>query len=232
MGRSRLAIGAAVAAVILAGVGVSATLLLRAHTAPPQLALGTPSPAGSPSALDGTWSVGSGSIVGYRVKEKFINQPAETEAVARTSSVNGSLMVAVQGSTVRISQMNFTVDLASLASQDRYATYQAYQRDFFIRNIYLETSRFPTATFDAAAFSFSLAVGRPVSVDIDGKLTLHGVTRDVTAHAQAQSAGSQAEVAGSITLDMRDFGIDPPNISFTRSEPVATIEYDLKLTHA
>jgi len=39
------------------------------------------------------------------------------------------------------------------------------------------------------------------------------------------------DVDAAITVDMRDFGIDPPNISFTRSEPLATIEYDLKLTH-
>jgi len=76
-----------------------------------------------------------------------------------------------------------------------------------------------------------LPAGGPVSVEVNGKLTLHGVTRDVTAHVHAQSAGSQAEIAGSITVDMRDFGIDPPSISFTRSEPVATIEYDLKMTH-
>jgi hypothetical protein len=31
---------------------------------------------------------------------------------------------------------------------------------------------------------------------------------------------------------MRDFAIAPPDISFTHAEPLVTIEYDLKLTHA
>lgn len=46
------------------------------------------------------------------------------------------------------------------------------------------------------------------------------------------SEGSGAEVAGSMTVDMRDFAIDPPSISFTQAEPAVTIEFDLKLVHA
>jgi len=31
---------------------------------------------------------------------------------------------------------------------------------------------------------------------------------------------------------MRDFAIEPPDISFTKAEPEVTIEFDLKLVHA
>jgi polyisoprenoid-binding protein YceI len=127
--------------------------------------------------------------------------------------------------------MKFTVDLASLTSQDRYATYQVYQRDFFVRSIYLQTDVYPTATFNAAAASFPLPASGPVTVDILGKLSVHGVTKDVTAHVQAEAGAAEAEVVGSIAVDMRDFAIEPPDISFTRAEPLVTIEYDLKMIH-
>jgi len=182
--------------------------------------------------MAGRWTVGPGSQVGYRAREKFINQPGETEAVARTSKITGSLVVSVEGGTVKISQMKFTVDLASLTSQDKYASYQVYQRDFFVRSVYLQTDSFPTATFTADLVSVPLPASGPVSLDVNGKLTVHGSTKDVTAHVQAQAGGGQAEVAGSVSVDMRDFGIDPPDISFTRAEPTLTIEYDLKMVHA
>jgi len=182
--------------------------------------------------MAGMWKVGPGSQVGYRAKEQFINQPSQTEAVARTSQVTGSMVVSVVGGTVKISQMKFTVDLAALVSQDRYATYQVYQRDFFVRSIYLQTDNFPTAVFASDAVSFPVPASGPASVDVPGRLTVHGVTKNVTAHVQAQDDGSQAEVAGSIAVDMRDFAIAPPDISFTRAEPLVTIEYDLKLQHA
>jgi polyisoprenoid-binding protein YceI len=218
--------------VVLAGAAGAASLLLSKHSAPPQLTLSNSTAPGATSALAGKWTVGSGSQAGYRAKEKLINQPSETEAVARTSKVTGSMVVSVAGGNVMISHMKFTVDLAALVSQDKYATYQVYQRDFFVRSIYLQTDQFPTAVFISDHVSFPVPSTAAASVDVDGKLTVHGVTREVTAHVQAQAAGAQAEVAGSITVDMRDFAIAPPDISFTRAEPEVAIEYDLKLVHA
>ena len=222
---------AVVVLVVLGGIAVS--LAVRSHQAPPSFALSSPTQTGSPSVLAGTWTVGPGSQVGYRAKEKFINQPAETEAVARTSKVTGSLSVEVVGDTVTVSHMTFTADLSSLISQDKYASYQVYQRDFFVRSIYLQTQTFPNATFTADKISLTApAAGGQVAVDVAGKLTVHGVSKGVTAHVQAQQTGLQAQVVGAITVDMRDFGIAPPDISFTRAEPEVTIEFNLSLTKA
>jgi polyisoprenoid-binding protein YceI len=229
-GRRFLLIAASLLALVaLAAVG--ARLLLGSHQAPEELTLSTTETPTSAPGLAGTWKVGAGSQVGYRVREKFVNQPVETEAVARTSSVTGSLAVAVDGATVKMSRMMFTVELASLISQDKYASYQVYQRDFFVRTIYLQTDSFPTATFSAAAASFAMPAAGPASVDIEGNLKVHGIMKMVTAHVQAAGTGAQAEVAGSIDVDMRDFAIEPPDISFTRAEPLVTIEFDLKLVH-
>lgn len=218
--------------VALAVVVAGGVLLLEgSHRAPSQLAL-SGHQSGSVSPLAGTWTVAAGSQVGYRAKEKFINQPAETEAVARTSSVKGSLVVAIDGSAVKVSRMKFTADLASLVSQDKYANYDVYQRDFFVRRIYLETDSFPTATYAVDALSFPTPASGPVDVDVTGKLTVHGVTKVETAHLQATGSGNDAEIAGSMNVDMRDFGIDPPDISFTRAEPEVTIEFDLKLVRS
>jgi polyisoprenoid-binding protein YceI len=218
--------------VVLVGAAGLASLLLSKHNAPPQLGLSNSTGSGASSSLAGKWTVGRGSLVGYRAKEKLVNQPTETEAVARTSKVTGSVTASVAGGTARISQMKFTVDLTSLVSQDKYSTYQVYQRDFFVRSIYLETDHFPTAVFTSDGASFFVPSSGPAGVDVDGKLTVHGVTREVTAHVQAQADGAHAEVAGSIVVDMRDFDIAPPDISFTRAEPLVTIEYDLMLVHA
>jgi polyisoprenoid-binding protein YceI len=225
-------LGAAAVLVVVAFVAVVAAVLIGAHNAPPHLALSSTGPSGSASAIAGRWTVGPGSQVGYRAREKFINQPAETEAVARTSKVMGSLVVSVEGGIVKISEMKFTVDLASLTSQDKYASYEVYQRDFFVRSVYLQTDSFPMATFSADSVSVPLPASGPVSLDVNGKLTVHGSTKDVIAHVQAQAGAGLAEVAGSLSVDMRDFGIDPPDISFTRAEPMVTIEYDLKMVHA
>lgn len=225
-------IAGGVAGVALLAIGGAGALLLGSHHAPGPLALSSPAPGGTVSGADGTWTVGAGSQVGYRVKEQFINQPSPTEAVARTSRVTGGLQIVGSGSSLSATGVHFTADLASLKSQDKYAQYQAYQRDFFIRSIYLQTDTYPSAEFKADSVAIPAAItSGPVSIAVSGHLTVHGVTRPVTATVQAQISGSNVEVAGAMTVDMRDFGIEVPSISFTTAQPMVVIEFQLQLVH-
>ena len=231
MRRRLLMVGVAIVALV--AIGVVVTLLLGSHRSPPPLALGSPSPAGAAGSLVGSWKVGAGSEAGYRVREQFINQPAPTEAVARTSSISGGLKVRQSGTTLEATGLNFTADLSTLKSQDRYANYQVYQRDFFIRSIYLQTDQYPKADFTAASMDIPAAIlSGPVTLSVTGKLAVHGVTKTVTTQLQAQRNGSDVEVAGSINVDMRDFGVEVPSISFTTAQPQVLIEYHLVLVRA
>jgi polyisoprenoid-binding protein YceI len=223
--------GAAV--VVLIGAGIAGTLLLNSHHAPAPLALGSPAPDGTGGTLTGDWKVAAGSEAGYRVREKFINQPLPTEAVARTTKVSGGLVIKSAGSTLQATDLHFSADLSALVSQDRYAVFQTYQRDFFIRTVYLMTDQFPNADFvgDSVAVPAGIASG-PVSFAVTGMLTVHGETKPVTTQVQVQLSGDQIEVVGTINVDMRDFNISPPDISFTKGEPGVVIEYRLLLVRA
>ena len=230
--KGRLLVAGGILVVVLVAIGGTATYLLRSHQAPAALALSSPAPIGSPSALAGTWTVTSGSEVGYRVREQFINQPGPTEAVARTTKVAGSLQVQGPDSALKATG-HVTADLSALVSQDKYANYQVYQRDFFIRKIYLETDRYPNAEFTAASVAIPPGIeSSPVSVTVAGTLKVHGVTKAVTAQLQAQRTVTGIEIAGSINVDMRDFNVEVPSISFTRAEPGVVIEYHLLLVRA
>jgi len=220
-------IAGGVALVALLAIAGATALLLGSHKAPAPLALSSPAASGSASSLTGDWKVGDGSEAGYRVREQFINQPGPTEAVARTSKITGGLRVQASGSTLQASGLHFTADLAALQSQDKYANYQVYQRDFFIRTIYLQTDQFPKADFTASPVTVPPGIeSGPVSI------TVHGVTKSVTTTLQAQRSSSGIEVAGSINTDMRDFGVEVPSISFTQAQPGVVIEYHLVLVHA
>jgi len=230
--RLGLAAGGAIAALAFVLVGV-AVLLIRSHTAPAPLSLTSPTAASTPGGVQGTWKISSGSQAGYRAREKFINQPEPTEAVARTSHVTGGLVITTSGSSLRITGIHFTVDLSTLQSQDKYAMYQAYQRDFFVKTIYLHSDAMPNADFQGDPVTVSASIGAgPVTLPVAGKLTLHGLTKQVMSRVQVQMNGSQIEAVGSTSVDMRDFGIEVPVIGFTTAEPTVTIEYHLLLAHA
>jgi polyisoprenoid-binding protein YceI len=222
-----------VAGVVLVAVGGVAALVIGSHRAPAPLALSSPAVVEPSGAAGGNWKVAPGSEVGYRVKEQFINQPGPTEAVARTTKISGGFRVEGSSTALRAAGIHFSADLSALQSQDKYANYQIYQRDFFIRTIYLQTDQFPNADFTAASVTIPPGIeSGPVSVTVAGTLKVHGVTKAVTTQLQAQRNATGVEVAGSINVDMRDFGVEVPSISFTTAQPGVVIEYHLLFVRA
>lgn len=84
------------------------------------------------------------------------------------------------------------------------------ERDKHLRGAdLLDTEMFPTATFE----STSVKVSGPDKAAITGKLTLHGVTKDVTIDAQRVGGGKDPwggyrdGFTGTTTLKLADFGI-------------------------
>ncbi len=238
--RNRLILiaGAAALLVALAGGGAYVYFFSALRTSPAQLGLSSPSPAAPSSSASpasagtaGTWKVTSGSLAGYRVKELFVGQSAKHEAVARTSVVSGGMKIsgdATSGFTV--TDVSITVDLTQLHSVDSVAGRDVTQRDGVVSR-QLDVSSFPTATFTATSVTVpATGTSDKISLQLPGNITVHGVTRAVTATAQAQLNGDKLEVAGSVAADMSDFGVSPPQVPFVTVDSSVVIEFDIFLT--
>src|SRR5260370_20680220 len=99
---------AVAALVVLGGAGAYAYFFSGLRTSPATLALSSPSPTTSASASTaaasgGTWTITSGSLAGYRVKEQFVGQSSAHEAVARTSAVTGTITITRSGDPYTLS---------------------------------------------------------------------------------------------------------------------------------
>ena len=97
----------------------------------------------------------------------------------------------------------------------------------------LSVRGFPTASFTAVSASVPAGItSGQVDVTASGKLTIHGVTKDVTVKAKAQFVGETVEIAGSILIDMNDYKVPPPEVPFVTVDPATTIEFDIFMTKA
>ncbi len=236
---SRLLIAgvALVAALALAGGGAYVYFFSGLRSSPSALGLSaTPSAQGSATAstgLAGRWTVTTGSLAGYRVKELFVGETSKHEAVAHTSTVSGSLTVTGDSNSgYQVSSITFTAVLTDLHSVDTVAGRDVTQRGFVVSR-QLDLQQFPNATFTATSASVAGTVtNHAVDVSVPGKLTIHGVTKDVTVSAKAQVAGEKIEIAGSVAIVMTDYGVTPPSLPFTTVDSQATIEFDIFLTHS
>jgi polyisoprenoid-binding protein YceI len=152
--------------------------------------------------LAGTWTVGSGSVVGYRVNEVLLGQ--SQTAVGRTTSVNGHMTIT--GTTV--TSGTFSVPLSTVHS-DRP------ERDGQFDGRIMDVAQYPTATFTLTS-PIDLpplpADGVIKHYTAHGNLTLHGTTRAVTFTLAAErSQDGQIEVNGDIPVLFSDYNIQNPS---------------------
>ena len=191
----------------------------------------TPEPATTPTGtgIEGIYKVGTGSAAGYRVREIFVGGLAKVDAVGRSEAVTGSVVLVRSGKNLQVQSVTAVIDTTKLKSDET-------RRDDQMRSIGLETNKFPSATFSSltpVALEASAETGQPVAVTVPGKLTLHGVTRDVQVGIDAQLRSGTMEVVGRISIVMKDYGIDPPEIAdFVKADADGMLEFKLVLKKA
>lgn len=173
----------------------------------------------SPDDLAGTWTVAGGSYAGYRVNEAL--RGVDATVVGRTEKVTGQVTV----NDLTLSSGRISVDTASIATD------QSARDDFFRGNV-LNTSAYPTATFELTKplkLPADLTNGQRETVELAGKLTIHGVTRSVTMQVEVGLDGEQAKIAGSIPVTFADYGVTAPDLGFVRVESSGSVEFLLQL---
>lgn len=236
-------LGAVLVLALAAAGGAYVYFFSGARSSPKPLSLSSPmaqaSSSSTPAAaatgatgdLSGHWTVGQGSVAGYRVKEQFVGESSTHEAVARTTSVSGGLTAQQAAAGLQVTNMSFSAQLAGLRSEDQVVGHDVSFRDSIVRQS-LDVSSYPQATFQADSVSVpsAMSTGDTVQLTVPGKITIRGVTRDAQATMQARLANGQVQIAGTIAMAMTDFGIQPPQVPFTSVQPQVTVEFQLVLT--
>jgi polyisoprenoid-binding protein YceI len=218
----------------LAGLGLAYALFFTPDT-PEELAISetpaTEAAGREPSIgeLTGRWEVISGSEAGYRVREKLARLPAPSDAVGRTEAITGGLTVESRGEDYAVKDVEVQVDVSKLESDSP-------RRDNALRTRGLETDRYPLARFvgqEALAIPQTAGRGETVRTTLEGLLTIHNVTKQVSIPIEARMNGDRAEVTGSFTFPMSEFDIEPPDVAgIVTVEPTGTMEFRLVLAKA
>jgi polyisoprenoid-binding protein YceI len=222
--RRGLVIGGAVVLVLVLAVAGFAAWYFLADDSPPPPKLEDAASAPAGGSPDGSWQVGSGGFVGYRVEEKFGGETLSKTAVGRTSDVTGQMVIA--DDTVDSAIVN--VDLKNLKS-DREP------RDTYLHENALETNTFPTAKFELtapAALPAKVTAGKVVKVPVAGDLTLHGETKPVTTTLEGRWTGNRIDVVGQIPVQFATFGIPTPDSAIVETDDHGTLELKLVFNRA
>ena len=196
-------------------------------------ATGSAAPAASSGSvasgdLAGNWTIATGSVAGYRVREQLANLPAESDAVGRTGKLTGSMTLTTSGGKTTLTAGTISVDTTSITSDKT-------QRDQRLQNEGLQTSQYPTATFtltQPVEVPAAALAGTASDMTLVGDLDLHGVKKSVSIPAKAQLVNGTISVAGSLNFPLSDFNITAPNVGgfIVSIEDNGTLEFLVNFT--
>lgn len=224
----RYAVQAFIVATVLACVVVVAPFAVTAAV-PVPAGSDLPTTAGVAARSEATRVdlITGGSEARYRSQEVLSGLGAN-EAVGRTGDVSGMIQIEADG-TIVPDQSRITVDLRTLQS-DRA------MRDNYIKRSTLRVDQFPTADFvvtGAPGLPIPLPTSGSATFDLEGDLTVHGVTQRVIWQAMATFAEREVTGTATTTVLMTQFGMTPPKVGAVVSiEDSVKLELDVRATVA
>jgi len=175
--------------------------------------------APSGDGVDGIWTIGGDSEVGYRVDETI--NGVGTTANGRTKAITGSL--SLTGTIAE--EADFTVDMTTFTSSDS-------RRDGQFDGRIMEVDEFPTAQFvltEPIDFQQIPTDSGSVTVNATGDLTLHGVTKSVTFELTATFKNGRIGILGQIPVVFADYDLENPSFATVTTEDNGLLEFVLVL---
>jgi polyisoprenoid-binding protein YceI len=160
-----------------------------------------------------------GTEARYRVREQLAGIDFPSDAVGKTSKVEGQIVVDAKGAVVA-EQSKFTVDLASLVTDSD-------RRDNFVRRNTLQTEQFATAVFVPREFKglrFPLAPNTDIKFQMVGDLTIRDQTKPVTWEVTAKLVQGAITGQANTKFTFADFAMTKPRV-----RSVLSVDDDIKL---
>lgn len=145
--------------------------------------------------------------------------PIQEKKITKTGTITFEASVAsfeeVKGKNTAVTCILNTTngEIAALALMKGFRFKVALMEEHFNEN-YVESSKFPKATFKGKIDGFDIAKISTTSKDytIKGKLELHGKSKDITSTAKIKKIGTDIEVKTSFPVNVSDFDIEIPSV--------------------
>lgn len=207
---------------MIAQIILAAGLAFAGSTQPPSGVSSVPADTGKAVRLA---LAPDGNEARYRVREQLVSLDFPNDAVGATSAITGSLVLDAEGRVVP-AESRFVIDVTTLKS-DRE------RRDGYLQRRTLETAQYPTVTLVPTAIRglpWPLPTSGAFAFEMDGDLTIKGVTRTVRWQVQAEAAGGGFAGSASTRFPFAAFELTKPRVSVVLSvEDEIRLEYDFHL---
>jgi polyisoprenoid-binding protein YceI len=182
-------------------------------TATPTLAAPTPTLPAEPTVpIQLVLEIRQGTAARYLVKEQFIRRSLPNDAIGKTEAVSGSIVLDSDG-VVQSDLSTITVQLRGLRSDED-------DRDDFLMDRSLESIKFPLAEYaveQTPGLPWPLPQDGEAAFQLEGSMTLHGVTSPLTWEVVASFSPDGATGQAKTSFKFDKFNIEKPSLFFLLS---------------
>lgn len=108
---------------------------------------------------------------------------------------------------------------------------KALMQEHFNEN-YMESDKFPNATLSGKIKNIAdidFAKDGTYPADVEGKLTIHGITKDITEKGTITVKGGKVNAVSSFNVTLADYGIEIPNTVVNNISKTIQIKVNLNL---
>lgn len=147
---------------------------------------------------------------------------ASTSTVEKIEATNKKVTSIVDTET---GQMEFAVLMKAFEFE------KALMQEHFNEN-YVESDKFPKAVFKGAIVNKSdvkWTTDGTYPVKVAGKMTLHGVTKDMSAEGTIEIKGGKVIARSTFSLLLKDYNIEIPKVVADKISEAVTVKVDLNL---
>jgi polyisoprenoid-binding protein YceI len=158
----------------------------------------------------------TGSAVHYLIDSPMSRFTVRAFATGLFSSLGHNPTIAIRGYTgeaqfvpenLQQAFVRISVQSASLEVTDEVSQKDRAEIESKMREEVLETSIYPEIVFESSLISPNKMGENQYTVNVFGKLTLHGITRNETIYAQVSLTGDTLRAYGEVSLKQTDYGI-------------------------
>jgi polyisoprenoid-binding protein YceI len=167
----------------------------------------------------------TGNTARYRVREQLVGVDLPNDAIGVTTAVSGRVVIDDAGSIVP-AQSEIVVNVSGLESDKS-------RRDGYVRDRLLRTEEHPTVTLRPTALR---GLPKPVptsgthTFELDGDLTVMGVTRPTTWHVTATIDAGRVTGTAATRFTFEDYNMTKPRVRVVLSVADSIgLEYDFNL---
>ncbi len=136
--------------------------------------------------------------------------------VSFTASGPGGMQIVGSTSELNLSDDGTTV---TVSVPMRNLTTGIALRDKHMKEKYLQVDRFTTAELSVARSALKVPANGEAGGDATGTMKLHGQTKSVTFHYMAKRDGGSLKVAGTVHVNMSDYGMEIPSFMGVKVKP-------------